>query len=1198
MVGEVDIVVFTHTGHTSCGCVPEIDGFKCVTCSPRTYDAESGGVAVYAKKGLHVSVIRDLPIFGMSWFRVHAKGRGKDIYGCACYLPHESSTYYDKEDGRIDARAHFDCLSEGISKYRVLGEVVIMGDLNARTGVVDDRWDANDVQTWEDMEGAGVPIPTGLVDMHAVTAMISNRVSSDVVANKHGQMLLDVCREQGIVVLNGRLPGDEQGCYTYYFHGVGGGPRSLIDYFVSTPGLTFQASGAVRGGSGLRVHSLDSMPLRPGGGKYDHLPVTLTFTIDTSVVPVVAGRVKSGGRAEVSFKWNVDHRDKYVDILLGDPEVTVSLGAMYTANQIDDIDGSFSGAIEVALARLHDKVGKVVVHPREEARVCSRPRNSWYDDKCRAAKVEYVRAERQHGVASEVAKLAFQEYRRVIRGAKRAWVHDKDQAVMQDLRKNPKRFWSVYGRSENRGGQLGLDEWTGYFGKLFQANSSGVDGVSGSDEVYDRLFPEPDGHKIECGAVLNRDFSVVEVITALQKAANGKSPGVDGVPMEFLKHAVLEVYMEGKCVKHNILAGHITHLFNSVLRKGYPRSWTTGVVVPVPKSKGSLDNMDDYRGITVGRALAKLYSMVMLQRLDAWAEGNGMRARGQAGFRNGRGTPDNAFVLNHVIEKYRSHKKPVYAAFIDFRKAYDSVDRRLLWECMRSIGVHGCFLDSLIAMYEEVRIRVRVGGKLGDSFQSDVGVKQGDPLSPLLFGLFIDRLEGLIHDMLPDVGVHMKDVFLKVLLYADDLVLLAETPGDLQRMLDLLLSFCKHNNMVVNIKKSEGVVFNRQFCSYARRGRGIKVKYNGTELVLKPMFVYLGMLYEEEGGIRKSANRSLSKGRSAAYAMTRRCHELDIHNVFIKCHLFDSLVKPILMYGCEVWGPSVMAGGKCLVDSGFTKELELLHKGFLRQCLGVRKSVPDVVLMSEMRRKPIALSLLKQLLCFWNKIQCRADDDLVKLAMQESYELAKGGVRDCWVGHLAKCVGKFGVDLFGRSDFILDVNEVLDVAQAQWQARMLGNLQPEDGVRGMVRSLSDDVHVGFKTITYFRWFADVESDIKTTFWYALNRPEQISTVARFRMGCHWLNIENDRIAKPYTPRSRRLCRCCEMGVREDELHVLECPLYQDLRCAHGVLSYKGVCGSEDTVMKEHMNSSDIGGAFWNRMASFLIRCKFKRELFS
>ena len=254
--------------------------------------------------------------------------------------------------------------------------------------------------------------------------------------------------------------------------------------------------------------------------------------------------------------------------------------------------------------------------------------------------------------------------------------------------------------------------------------------------------------------------------------------------------------------------------------------------------------------------------------------------------------------------------------------------------------------------------------------------------------------------------------------------------------------------------------------------------------------------------------------------------------------------------------------------------------------------------MSEMRRKPIAVSLLKQMLCFWNKIQGRTNDDLVKKAMQESCEMASGGLRECWAGQLARCLGKFGVDLFARSDRIVDVDEVLDVAQAQWQAGMFSTLQPEGWTRGTtVRSLPDEARVGFKTLTYFRWFADEGSDIGSAFWYALNRPEQITTVARFRMGCHWLNIENDRIAKTYIPRSHRLCRCCDMGVREDELHVLECPLYQDLRCAHRILSYDGAGDSEDTVMKEHMNSIDNPGVFWNCMASFFIRCKFKRERF-
>ena len=137
---------------------------------------------------------------------------------------------------------------------------------------------------------------------------------------------------------------------------------------------------------------------------------------------------------------------------------------------------------------------------------------------------------------------------------------------------------------------------------------------------------------------------------------------------------------------------------------------------------------------------------------------------------------------------------------------------------------------------------VWVSGKITDSFPSDVGVKQGDPLSPLLFGLFIDRMEGIIRDHLPAAsGVQLLDMCLKVLLYADYLVLLAESPAELQAMLDLLHIFCEHKALTVNVKKSEAVIFNRQYCPGFR---GMRLKYNEDDMRIVPSFVYLGMLYE------------------------------------------------------------------------------------------------------------------------------------------------------------------------------------------------------------------------------------------------------------------------------------------------------------------------------------------------------------------
>jgi len=110
-----------------------------------------------------------------------------------------------------------------------------------------------------------------------------------------------------------------------------------------------------------------------------------------------------------------------------------------------------------------------------------------------------------------------------------------------------------------------------------------------------------------------------------------------------------------------------------VLRGDYPDEWATCVLAPVPKPKANPLDKNGYRGIAVGMALSKLYSMVLLIRLDQVAENQGMRAKGQAGFRKGRGTPDNAFVLQHAIESCQKRGKTMIVAFIDFEKAYDRV---------------------------------------------------------------------------------------------------------------------------------------------------------------------------------------------------------------------------------------------------------------------------------------------------------------------------------------------------------------------------------------------------------------------------------------------------------------------------------------------------------------------------------------------
>ena len=150
----------------------------------------------------------------------------------------------------------------------------------------------------------------------------------------------------------------------------------------------------------------------------------------------------------------------------------------------------------------------------------------------------------------------------------------------------------------------------------------------------------------------------------------------------------------------------------------------------------------NYRGLAVGTPLAKLYASLLRELLDPWTEQHGLRAWGQAGFRWRHGTTDQALVLRTLVESARSQRRPLFACFVDFQKAYDTIPRARLWRKLERLGVHARMLRAIQALYADVPMLVRGAPEGSVPFQSRLGLKQGCPLSPLLFGLYVDDYEG------------------------------------------------------------------------------------------------------------------------------------------------------------------------------------------------------------------------------------------------------------------------------------------------------------------------------------------------------------------------------------------------------------------------------------------------------------------------
>ena len=149
--------------------------------------------------------------------------------------------------------------------------------------------------------------------------------------------------------------------------------------------------------------------------------------------------------------------------------------------------------------------------------------------------------------------------------------------------------------------------------------------------------------------------------------------------------------------------------------------------------------------------------------------------------------PDHILTMKATVNKYVEYQKgKVFACFIDFKKAFDTVWHDGLFHKLQQIGIDGNFLGTLKHMYKNTKCAIKLGDQLTQFFQCKKGVRQGDPLSPTLFNIFLNDLFIKLNQQdLDQVTLNDVDYF-NALAYADDIVLLSTTKEGLQKALDPL----------------------------------------------------------------------------------------------------------------------------------------------------------------------------------------------------------------------------------------------------------------------------------------------------------------------------------------------------------------------------------------------------------------------------
>jgi len=468
---------------------------------------------------------------------------------------------------------------------------------------------------------------------------------------------------------------------------------------------------------------------------------------------------------------------------------------------------------------------------------------------------------------------------------------------------------------------------------------------------------------------------------------------------------------------------------------------------------------------------------------------------------------------------------------------------------------------AIMSLYDQVLMQVKAGGgRRSEPFASVQGVRQGDPLSPTLFGLFIEILHELLTATCRGTGPTIGQ-FLEVLelFYADDVILMATSPSGLQRQLDTLQRFCELFGMKVNVAKTEVIIFRRS-ASLPAEARGVVWRVEGQNIRVVDETTYLGNQFHAYKIRKPWATDLMSKATKACMALKAKCVERRITSPELMIRLFDILVEPAGSYGCQVWAPAVLSFTDPTGGHAFNEFDRVLLK-FLRYISGCSQSTPRWVLMNEHSCMPAQAHWVKLVGRFWGRLVSNPDW-LAHAALRENFELAKGlqsSRRKLWCNHVLDAMAALGL----RTSWdTVDANAFADgeVAAAvhahharAWDAARAGDPATATGE-------------GTRLCCYHHWIYDgtfgahVPSERGTrTFAPYLSclgiaYPKR-RVLARLRAGCWPLAVHAGRFDG--TRREGRLCtHCAQSGLAhiETEAHaLLSCPRYDDIRARYAAL---------------------------------------------
>jgi len=206
---------------------------------------------------------------------------------------------------------------------------------------------------------------------------------------------------------------------------------------------------------------------------------------------------------------------------------------------------------------------------------------------------------------------------------------------------------------------------------------------------------------------------------------NGKTPGQENINSELCKYAPEEFKLR------------LLKFLNNIYRENcIPNEWRNAIITPIFK-KGDRREPQNYRGISILNTCFKIYSRILNMKLQNYSEV--FMTETQNGFRKRRSCTDPTFCLKLLIEKRREFNLETHLLFIDYEKAFDNIQRQILFNILKSRHIPDTLLKEIVNIYTKNKIFIKFNNKLSTSVEINKGVRQGYPLSPTLFNIYLDE---------------------------------------------------------------------------------------------------------------------------------------------------------------------------------------------------------------------------------------------------------------------------------------------------------------------------------------------------------------------------------------------------------------------------------------------------------------------------